>query len=107
MNQEENLDFTTAGTGRFSHDQIWSKLTKLAEKPQKWDFLANLNVLSKNFDAELYFDRFSSHFDQKKLIFRSFQNFQDFTIAKGSYSKYGPLCPYLTVKNWSNGISIS
>ena len=82
MNQEENLDFTTAGTGRFSHDQIWSKLTKLAEKLQKWDFLANLNVLSKNFDAELYFDRFSSHYDQKKLIFRSFQNFQDFTVVK-------------------------
>ena len=82
MNQEENLDFTTAGTGRFSHDQIWSKMTKLAEKPQKWNFLANLSILSKNFGPEVHFDRLSSHSDQKKLIFGSFQNFQDFTVVK-------------------------
>ena len=107
MNREENLDFATAGTAIFAHYQIRSKTTKIAKKLQKWAFLADLSVSAKNFSAELRFDRFWSHSDQKKSIFGSFQNFQDFTVVKGPYPKSGPLCPYLTKKNWSNGISIS
>ena len=107
MNREENLDFATAGTAIFAHYQIRSKTSKIAKKPQKRAFLANLSVSAKNFSAELRFDRFWSHSAQKKSVFGSFQNFQDFTVVKGPYPKSGPLCPYLTKKNWSNGISIS
>ena len=82
MIPEENVDFVTAGTPKNCHFQIWSKTTKMAKKLQKWHFSTDLSVLAKNFSAKLRFHRFSGHSDQKKLIFGSFQNFQDFTVVK-------------------------
>ena len=106
MIPEENLDFTTAGPAIFPYFQIRSKMTKIAEKPQKWHFLADLSVLPRNFSAKLRFHWFSSHSDQKKSIFGSFQYFQDFAVVKWPNSKSGHFCPDLTQKIWSNGLSI-
>ena len=106
MNQPQNVDFGRDIPGLFCRFRKRSKMTKLAKKLRKRLFSADLSVLSKNFSKNLPTHQFSSRSDQKKSIFGSFQNFQDFTVVKGPYSKSGPLCPYLTEKICSNGISI-
>ena len=99
MIQQENLDFATAHPLLFAHFQIRSKTAKTAKKLQKCQNLADLSVLSKNFSAKLRFDRFWRRSDQKKLIFGTFQNFQDFTTVKWPNSKSGPFGPILAPKS--------
>ena len=83
------------------------KQRKWQKKPQKWLKSAVLSVLYKIFGKKLHFDQFSTHSDNKKLIFRTFEIFRDFTIVKWWNSKSGPFGWIWALKTWSGDFIIS
>ena len=77
------------------------KRRKWQKKPQKWQKSPNLSILYKILGKKLHFDQFWAHSANKKLIFRTFEIFRDFTIVKWWISKSGPFRWIWTLKTWS------
>ena len=97
--QKDFLNFVTPNTVFFANFQTWSKTTKMAEKLQKSQNLADLRAWDKNFSPEQHFDWFWHHSDQKKLIFGIFLKFSGFYPSKVTKFKNRPIWPYFDPEN--------